>query len=105
MYGASALLPGLAMSGMTRPKPVVVPNLICDNLNRYWEFFLFCVCTTDQALISDCFANSQARVATLMYRDSGHGGSRAEGAMALMKSIARQKQKAAAMGCPVPKGI
>ncbi len=51
------------------------------------------------------FVCSSARVATLMYRDSGHGGSQAEGAMALMKSIARQQKKAAAMGCPVPKGI
>ena len=72
---------GLAMAGRDRPSLVTVPNLLCSNLN------------------------GQARVATLMFRDSAHGGSKAEGALALMKSIARQRQKAAQMGCPVPKGI
>ncbi len=48
----------------------------------------------------------QSRVATLLYKDGlDHGGSKGAASFALMKSLAMQRQKAAALGCALPKGI
>ena len=69
------------MMGATHPKPVTAPDLICENLN------------------------GSARVATLMFKDSAKGGSRAGGALALMKTMKLNAARAAKMGCPLPKGI
>jgi hypothetical protein len=69
------------MMGMTRPKPITAPDLVCSNLD------------------------GSARVATLMYKDSADGGSRAGGALALMKTMKANQARAKALGCPVPRGI
>ena len=69
------------MMGTMKPKPVTAPDLICDNIN------------------------GSARVATLMFKDSAHGGSRAGGALALMKTMKANAAKAKAMGCPLAKGV
>ena len=69
------------MMGSTHPKPVTVPDLVCQNLD------------------------SSARVATLMYKDSAKGGSRAGGALALMKTMQLNQARAAKLGCGVPTGI
>jgi hypothetical protein len=71
----------LNMMGALKPKPITAPDLICDNLN------------------------GSARVATLMFKDSAHGGSRAQGALALMQTMRKNQARAAAMGCAIPKGI
>jgi hypothetical protein len=80
MYHAASLLPGLAFSGMLRPKPVTVPDLVCAHMN------------------------SQARVAQLMYKDST-GMARAQGALGMMKAVQLQRARAATMGCGLPKGM
>jgi hypothetical protein len=80
MYHAASLLPGLAMAGLLRPKPVTVPDLVCDHLS------------------------SQGRVAQLMYKDST-GMARAQGALGMMKSLQLERAKAARLGCKLPKGM
>jgi hypothetical protein len=71
----------LNFMGALKPKPITVPNLICDNLD------------------------GSARVATLMFKDSKNTSDRAQGALAMMQSLRKNQARAAAMGCAVPKGV
>lgn len=80
MYGAASLLPGLAFSGMLKPKPITVPDLVCDHIA------------------------SQGRVAQLTYKDST-GMAKAQGALGMMKAVQLERARAGRMGCGLPKGI
>ncbi|EKX34924.1 hypothetical protein GUITHDRAFT_155618, partial [Guillardia theta CCMP2712] len=78
MYHAGSLLPGLNMFGSTRPKPISVPDLVCQHLD------------------------GQARVSALMYKDSAHGN-KIGGALAMMKDLQAQRRRAILEGCPLPR--
>mmetsp|Transcript_35157 Transcript_35157/g.109889 ORF Transcript_35157/g.109889 Transcript_35157/m.109889 type:complete len:82 (+) Transcript_35157:362-607(+) len=56
------------MFGSTRPKPISVPDLVCQHLD------------------------GQARVSALMYKDSAHGN-KIGGALAMMKDLQAQRRR------------